>query len=66
MTTKVTVDAHAGWPVDVIIIDKGQPARIERVEPHTLRDFYVYDTRTISVIEVTSAGSRPAATKNEA
>lgn len=59
MTTKVSVDAHAGWPVDVVIVDKGQAPRIERVEPHTKRDFYVYDTRSISVIEVTSAGSTP-------
>lgn len=56
MTTKVTVDAHAGWPVDVVINDKGQAPRIERVEPHTQRDFHVYDSRSITVIEVTSAG----------
>ena len=60
MTTKVTVDAHAGWPVDVVIVDRGTAPRIERVAPHTIRDFYVYDTRSISVIEVTSAGSTPA------
>lgn len=59
MTTKVSVDAHAGWPVDVVINDRGQAPRIERVEPHTTKDFYVYDTRSISVIEVTSAGSAP-------
>lgn len=59
MTTKVTVDAHAGWPVDVVINEKGLAPRIERVEPHTTKDFYVYDTKSISVIEVTSAGSVP-------
>lgn len=59
MTTKVTVDAHAGWPVDVVINEQGQAPKIERVEPHTVRDFYVYDTKSISVIEVTSAGSSP-------
>lgn len=66
MTTKVTVDAHAGWPVDVVINDKGQAPHIERVEPHTQRDFHVYDTRSITVIEVTSAGWNPTPPKPEA
>lgn len=59
MTTKVTVDAHAGWPVDVVITDRGTAPRIERVAPHTTRDFHIYDTRSISVIEVTDAGPLP-------
>lgn len=60
MTTKVTVDAHAGWPVDVIINDIGLAPTIERVAPHTTRDFYVFDTRSITVVEVTNAGATPA------
>lgn len=66
MTTKVTVDAHAGWPVAVVIADKGQPPRVERVEPHTVRDFYVHDTRTISVVEITSEGVSPKPAETEA
>lgn len=46
MTTKVTIDAHAGWPVEVTLRD-GEPdypksARIEVVEPNTTRDFYIH------------------------
>lgn len=62
MTTKVTVDAHAGWPVDVVIVDRGAAPRIERVAPHSVRDFCVHDSRSISVIEVTNAGSAPKPT----
>lgn len=65
MTTKVTVDAHAGWPVDVVINDIGLAPSIERVEPHTTKDFYVFDCRSISVIEVTSAGCAKAPQQSE-
>lgn len=46
MTTKVTVDAHAGWPVEVTLRD-GEPdypksARVVVVEPNTATDFYIH------------------------
>lgn len=46
MTTKVTVDAHAGWPVEVTLRD-GEPdypksARVVVVDPGTKTDFYVH------------------------
>lgn len=55
MTTKVTVDAHAGWPVHVTLIDKleeGQPVETEcTVAPHTTQDFYIHSTREMRVRE---------------
>lgn len=55
MTTKITVDAHAGWPVDVTTIDdvNGKMERFtERVPPNETRDFYVYSTRQLAIREV--------------
>lgn len=55
MTTKVTVDAHAGWPVLVTIKD-GEPSaekrvRTETVAPNTVRDFYIHSGMQIIGIE---------------
>ena len=61
MTTRVTVDAHAGWPVEVTTIDRvrmlGEDAdRVTesktRVDPYTTRDFYVYQGRELHVKEL--------------
>ncbi|SNT19226.1 hypothetical protein [Sphingopyxis indica] len=46
MTTKVTVDAHAGWPVEVTLRE-GEPdyqksAHIVVVEPGGKTDFYIH------------------------
>ena len=66
MTTKVTVDAHAGWPVKVVRInDKtgnwiGEP---EIVAPHTMKYFYVWDGQDLLISEETEAGRvEPTAT----
>ena len=59
MTTRVTVDAHAGWPVKVIRIDDktgnwiGEP---EIVAPHTTKDFYVWDGQDLLIAEQTEDG----------
>jgi len=55
MTTKVTVDAHAGWPV-LVTIKQGEPnseksIRTETVEPKTVRDFYIHSGMQIIGIE---------------
>ena len=55
MTTKVTVDAHAGWPVLVTIKD-GEPThekhvRTEIVAPNTVRDFHIHSGMQIIGIE---------------
>ncbi len=55
MTTKVTVDAHAGWPVMVTMIE-GEPKsekriRNEIVEPKTVREFYIHSGLRIVNIE---------------
>lgn len=56
MTTKVTVNAHAGWPVKVTIIDdvgEGKELRGENeVAPHTEREFYVTQTRKLLIEEL--------------
>lgn len=57
MTTKVTIDAHAGWPVKVSIFSTAYGDRIERVEPYTVRDFYVFDTQYIMIKELTNEKS---------
>ena len=41
MTTKVTVDAHAGWPVRVTSIMAGGQT-VRTVEPNTVQDFFVH------------------------
>lgn len=56
MTTKVTVDAHAGWPVEVTTVDlltDGTRAETSAtVPPNETRDFYVYSTRELRVREL--------------
>lgn len=56
MTTKVTVDAHAGWPVRVeakdTYDDDHQVSLIGIVQPGEVREFYVFDTRQLIIIEM--------------
>lgn len=61
MTTKVTVDAHAGWPVEVTTVDRVQIVGEEServtesksiVPPHTTQDFYVHSTRELHIKEL--------------
>lgn len=58
MTTKVIVDAHAGWPVKVEAIDQ-YPADAEpvmtdlgTVQPGDVRAFHATNTRKIVVTEL--------------
>lgn len=67
MTTKVTVSAHAGWPVDVTRIDpktgkppENQPAPTERVASNSERIFYVHSAQDLLVHEV-QPGEEPRA-----
>lgn len=55
MTTKVSVDAHAGWPVSVVT-RHGEPGQnmvytTYLVEPNTIRDFYIHSGMQIVAIE---------------
>jgi hypothetical protein len=57
MTTKITIDAHAGWPVQVEITDQypGQDTAtvtVETVPAMTARDFYIHSSRSITVREM--------------
>lgn len=56
MTTKITVDAHAGWPVKVTVLDRTsdgtQTENIVTVPPHTVQDFYVHSHRDLRIQEV--------------
>jgi hypothetical protein len=66
MTTKVTVDAHAGWPVKVEAIDTiydengptgaAQTVELGIVEPGTVRDFYCTNSRQLVVTEMKRQG----------
>ena len=55
MTTKVEIDAHAGWPVKVTQIDNGgtdkETLSVSIVAPNTIGTFYVWDGRSIVVQE---------------
>ncbi|MBA4338308.1 MAG: hypothetical protein C0421_05635 [Hyphomonas sp.] len=53
MTTKVTVDAHAGWPVTVIEKHEGKEPVYRTVPAGTVRDFHVHGTLKIEIIENT-------------
>lgn len=46
MTTKVTIDAHAGWPVE-ITVRRGEPDRPKEaevfvIEPGAKADFHIH------------------------
>lgn len=60
MTTKVTVDAHAGWPVKVEITDARKTVCSEQiVPPGEKRDFYVTNTRSLSISEMPRVNANP-------
>lgn len=56
MTTKVTVDAHAGWPIEVYALDSYANSVTETllgiVPPSEVIDFYATNSREIRVVEV--------------
>lgn len=57
MTTRVTVDAHAGWPVQVVGIygesHMSKEIRTDVVQPNTIKDFYIHSGfRIISIEEL--------------
>jgi len=56
MTTRVHVDAHAGWPVEVSTIHDPpglpQTINITVVKPYTARDFFVHSGFEIRVREL--------------
>lgn len=58
MTTKVTVDAHAGWPVKVEAIDTDlagvatTPNLLGEVPAGQVMEFHATDTRQILVTEM--------------
>lgn len=55
MTTKVTVDAHAGWPVLVTLKHGGEKSvkavTTQTVEPNEKRDFYIHSGLQIIGVE---------------
>lgn len=59
MTTKVTIDAHAGWPVKVVRINPDTQERLDEdaypdeiVQPGEVREFYVHSTMALEVYEM--------------
>ncbi len=62
MTTKITVDAHAGWPVVVTAVDRYNGSVKESVlglvEPGRMQDFHITSTRDIVVQECTHHGEK--------
>ena len=58
MTTTVTVDTHAGWPVEVrqVMLVDGEPANGDAnvivVPPHTVQSFYVHSTMRLEICEL--------------
>ncbi len=54
MTTKVTVDAHAGWPVKVTRIGPNAEREDVIVDPNTVQDFFVWDGQDLHIHEVQS------------
>lgn len=57
MTTKITVDAHAGWPVEVtateVVADGTRTLEWVQIVPAgTIRDFHIYDVRELTFREV--------------
>lgn len=58
MTTKVTIDAHAGWPVRVTPIGGNYP--VQTVEPNTVREFSVHSGTDLLIQELPKLGAIPA------
>ena len=57
MTTKVTVDAHAGWPVKVTSVQldsEGKPSGESEttVAPNATQDFYVHSHLELHIKEM--------------
>lgn len=59
MTTKVTVDAHAGWPVKVEALDyedadstESETTELAVVQPGEVQNFHVHSTRQLIITEL--------------
>lgn len=56
MTTKITVDAHAGWPVEVYALDSYggsvKETLLGTIQPGQAMDFYATDSREIRAVEI--------------
>lgn len=57
MTTKVTIDAHAGWPVQVTAIDTAQDGTVTEsviatVPANEKQDHYCHQTRELRIKEL--------------
>ena len=55
MTTRVTIDAHAGWPVQVVTMqgEGVQTPVIDIVQPNTQQDFFLHSgCRIVDVQEL--------------
>ncbi len=55
MTSRVNIDAHAGWDIQVVV-SRGEPASNKSVEVHYVRagtsqDFYIHSGQRILAIE---------------
>ena len=63
MTTKIIVDAHAGWPVDVYALDRYGDGVTETflgtVPPRETNEYYATSTREIRCVEVLNDGHPP-------
>ncbi|NJL06847.1 MAG: DUF2829 domain-containing protein [Methylacidiphilales bacterium] len=60
MTTKITVDAHAGWPVAVYALDSFgnsvKESELGVVAPGNVGDFHATSSREIRVVELRKEG----------
>lgn len=61
MTTKITVDAHAGWPVQVVAEDRLASGALAYstfpvIAPGEVKEFVVFEGRRLIVTEL----ARPA------
>lgn len=62
MTTQVTINAHAGWPVKVEAIDavfkdgrktdETETADLAIVGPGRIEEFYIHDSRQLLITEM--------------
>ena len=57
MTTRVMVDAHAGWPVQVTLLSINSDGEktgetVRTVEPNTTQDFCVHSHQELHVKEL--------------
>jgi hypothetical protein len=61
MTTRFSIDAHAGWPVHLAFFDPqtNEAQEDKVVRPNCVHDDYVHSGRAVRIVEIQEGDDRP-------